>query len=166
MSNPDDAFRLNQPGARKDITLDELQAWRLESWLNFLRLLHNIEQFDFRTAGLSCDAGATINLPGSWARFIVDPPRWMMRADDQSAKAIWTVMCGNQIGPGNPTYDEMAQRITSVRERQLAQAVQQRAELMQALRTVIESPTATNVGDAQRVLDMIEAQGPRTSNVI
>lgn len=166
MSNPDDAFRLKQPGAQRDIMLDELQAWRLAGWLNFLRLLHNIDAPDFSAAGLSCEEGATINLPGSWQRFQTDPPRWMMRADDQSAKAIWTVMCGNQIGPGNPTYDETVERVRAVRERQLAQAVQHRRELMQTLREVLKSPTATNVGGAQRVLDMIEAQLTGASNVL
>lgn len=166
MSNPDDAFRLKQPGAQRDIMLDELQAWRLDGWLNFLRLLHNVEAPDFSAAGLSCDDGATINLPGSWQRFQTDPTRWMMRADDQSAKAIWTIMCGNQIGPGNPTYDETVKRISAARERKLAQAVQHRRELMDAMGAVLKSPNTTTIANVARVLDMIEAQLPGASNVL
>lgn len=63
---------------------------------NALRILHSVDMPDFEAAGLSCDPDASINIAGAWSRFQKSPLWFVIRADDQSAHALWQIIISRQ----------------------------------------------------------------------
>lgn len=61
-------------------------ALTLSSVSNVLRILWSIDQSELEEVGLLVGDSA------GWARFREDPPYWLIRADDERAAKVWTVI--------------------------------------------------------------------------
>lgn len=59
---------------------------------NALRILNSIDADEFRGAIRECEDGASLTLDGAFQRFVEHPVRFFLRADDQSAEALWRII--------------------------------------------------------------------------
>ena len=59
----------------------------LRDFANRLRILTSIDQFELVKAGVE-----SMRDPNVWRSFMGDPSRWLMRACDEDAAKLWSVI--------------------------------------------------------------------------
>ena len=59
---------------------------------NALRILHSIDGAEFDAAARECEDGASLTLSPALSFFQKDPAGFFIRADDQSAQALWRII--------------------------------------------------------------------------
>ena len=69
-------------------------------FVNALKLLHSIEQDDLRAALGAAPETMTV----LWRKFTDDPYRFLIKADDATAEAIWKLVEARQ--PGGPAFGD------------------------------------------------------------
>jgi len=65
---------------------------RFEAFHNALRILRSIDQHEMVAAGALCDGDQS-----GWVRFRDDPYRWFITANDDQARAVWSIIEQRQV---------------------------------------------------------------------